>query len=207
MKKSMRSICLFFIAICFWQCGSNQIVYSLAEAEFVFAKDSIEYGSKYIQQESSASFSTYEFKEAKGPLQIHVTMNGLMPWINSVESIDLDLFQKNEKGELVKIEAVELKEFKAEYSNGQTIVTTAIKNEHMGDQVNWKEADWGEYTKNSNVNFVGTFVYDLEEYPDQLRMKFKIKWKEKEKEFETTMTRSDYVGPCVHSEGGLFRSR
>lgn len=195
MKKVIGSICLFFITVCFWQCGSNEIVYSFAEKRFVFETDSVEYGTKYIQQASSASFLTYEFKPSKGPLQIYVRFNGLMPWINSIENIDLVLFQKNEKGELVKIEAKELKEFKAEYSNGQTIVMTPLKNEHISDQVNFKEADWGEYTKNSNINFVGTFVYDLEKYPDQLLMKFKIKWKEKEKEFETTMTRAEYKGP------------
>ena len=109
MKKGIRSICLFFVALCFGQC-SNEIVYSFAEPEFVFATDSLAYGKKYIVQRSSASFSTYEFAESKGPLQISVRFNGLMPWINSIENIDLVLFQKNEKGELVKIEAKELKE-------------------------------------------------------------------------------------------------
>ncbi|MDZ4665848.1 MAG: hypothetical protein SGJ15_13295 [Bacteroidota bacterium] len=194
----MRYIPIIFslaLALSFSNCGSNKVIYAIAEDHFVFERDSIPYGNNKLLKESSASFLTYEFDNKKGPLKIYVRFDGMMPNINTIESIDLELIQKNDKGEIVKLHAKELSEFKVEYSNGRSIVSLPIRNEHICSQVNWKEANWGEYTQNSSVGFVGTFIFELEEYPTNLMLSFKINWKNREKQFETTLTKEVYVGP------------
>lgn len=195
MRELKFLLCTSVIALVFVSCGSKQIVYNFKEGKFVYDRDSLPYGQKKIMAESAASFSTYEFKEGKGPVKIHVNFNGLLPKISTIEKISLELTQKNAKGETITLQPKELKEFQAEYSNGRTIIQTPLKNENISSQVNWKEADWGEYTKNANVNLTGTFVFEPEECTDQLLMKFVIKWKDSEKNFETTLTKTDYEGP------------
>jgi len=187
-------ISVFFTAIGFTNCGSKKVVYTLAEDQYVYQRDSLPYGNKKILAESFASFLTYEFIEGKEPLKFHVRLNGLMPRINSIESISLELEQKNQKGEVLTVEPKELKEFKVEYSNGQTIISLPVKNERIGTQVNWQEANWGEYTQNNSVSFIGTFAFELSDFPSTMLMRFKIKWKDGEKQFETTLTKGDYVG-------------
>jgi hypothetical protein len=197
----MRRIILplnFLLVLCFSNCGSKKTVYSLAEDQFVFDSDSIPYGQKKILVESSASFLTFEFSENSEPLKIHLRFHGIMPGINTIEKIHLELLQKNEKGEIIKVQAKELKEFKVEYSNGRSIISLPIKNEAISSQVNWKEADWGEYTKNNSVDFVGTYIFELEEYPQNLIMSFKMTWKDREKLFETTLTKGEYKGPKIN---------
>lgn len=194
MIRSFLVILSVFLVIGLTNCGATKVVYTMAEDQFVYQRDSLPYGEQKILAESFASFLTYEFNEGNEPLQIYVRLNGLMPWINTIEHISLELEQKNEKGEMITVKPKELKEFKVEYSNGNTILSLPIKNEHIGAQVNWKEADWGEYTKNNSVGFNGTFVFEPTKYPATMLMKFKIVWKEGEKQFETTLTKGDYVG-------------
>lgn len=183
------------ITLLFAKCDSKQIIYNFKEDTFVYNKDSLPYGQKRILAESRVSFLTYEFKEGKEPFKIYVRFNGLLPRVSTLEEISLVVSQKNEKGEVTVVEPKELKGFQAEYTNGSAVVSVPLNNKDIFSQVNWKEADWGEYTSNANVDLNGTFVFELSEYPDQLLMKFVIKWKDSEKSFETTLTKTDYVGP------------
>lgn len=198
----MRKVKFFLMAgvitFLFVQCGSKQIIYSFKEDKFVYDRDSLPYGQKKILVESWASFSTYEFKEGKEPFKIYVRFNGLLPKVSTIEKISLQLSQKNNKGEVEFIEPKELKDFQAEYTNGSAVVSVPLKNEHISSQVNWKAADWGEYTSNANIDINGTFGFELKECTDQLLMRFVIKWKDSEKSFETTLTKGDYVGPKLN---------
>jgi hypothetical protein len=192
--RTIVSILSLLAVFLFSNCGSKQVVYAFAEDKFVYQKDSLPYGEQKIVMESSASFLTFEFKEGSEPLQISVRFNGLMPNINTIEKISLELEQKNEKGEMIMVQPKDLKEFKVEYTTGKAMMSLPIKNEHISSQVNWREADWGEYTKNNSVDFVGTFVFEPKEFPPTMLMKFKINFKDSEKQFETTLTKGDYVG-------------
>jgi hypothetical protein len=198
MMKAVFVFAGFLFMLGFSNCGPNKVVYTIAEDKFIYDRDSLPYGRQKILQESFVSFSTYEFKEGKEPLKFYIRLNGIMPKINSIEKISLELLQKNEKGQTIAILPRELQEFKVEYSNGKSIISLPVKNEHIGEQVNWREADWGEYTKNNSVVFVGTFVFEPIEFSPTMIMKFKIIWQDGEKKFETTLTKGDYVGPKLN---------
>src|SRR5437868_5702148 len=131
MRSAFVSIALLLM-LGFFNCGSNKVVYAMAEDKFIYGRDSLSYGRQKIVQESFASFSTYGFKEGKEQLKINVQLNGTMPKINSIEQISLELLQKNEKGEVVIVLPRELQEFKVEYSNGRSILSLPVKNEHIG---------------------------------------------------------------------------
>jgi hypothetical protein len=196
--RSIFAIAGLLLKFGFSICGSNKIIYAIAEDRYAYDRDSIPYGKQKMLQESFVSFSTYEFKEGKEPLKLYVQLNGIMPKINSIENISLELQQKNKKDETTTIFPKELREFKVEYSNGRSIVSLPVKNEHIGGQINWKEANWGEYTENNSVNFAGTFLFEPIEFPPTMIMKFKIVSREGEKQFETTLTKSEYVGPKLN---------
>jgi hypothetical protein len=193
--KSIVCVVVLLIAFAFTNCGSGKVVYAMAEEQFVYERDSLPYGDQKILTESLASFSTYEFKEGREPLGIYVRFNGLMPRINTIEKVSLELQYKNEKGEMITVQPKAFEDLKVEYSKERAVVSLPIKNEHIWSQVKWREADWGEYTKNNSIDFMGTFLFELEDHPPTMLMKFKIAWKEAEKQFETTLTRGDYVGP------------
>src|ERR1041385_736273 len=136
MIRVIFAITVTIAALGFINCGGNKVVYKMAEQQFVFQRDSLPYGEQKILSESVVSFVTYEFKEGAEPLKIYVRFNSLMPGINSIDAISLELQEKNEKGETITVKPKELQEFKVEYSNGRTIVSTALKNDHIGSQIN-----------------------------------------------------------------------
>ncbi len=196
--KVIYSIPVLFLALLLTNCGSKEVTYAIAEDKFVFERDSLPYGEQKMLQESFASFLTYEFKEGSDPLKIYVSVNEIMPNVNNIKDVNLQLDYKNEKGEIKSFLPDELKEFKVEYSNGRAILSLPIENRNIASQINWQEADWGEYTRNNYVNLIGTFIFRQKEFPPNMTLKFKITWKDREKQFETTLTKGDYVGPKIN---------
>lgn len=198
MMRTIFSASVLLLALILTNCGSNKVIYTMAEERFVFDRDSLPYGKQKILAESSASFLTYEFNEGKDPLKVYVRFHGIMPAINTIEDVTLQLSYKNDRGETVTFLPDDLKEFKVEYSNGRSIVSLPIKNKNISGQVNWKEADWGEYTQNSSVDFSGTFIFKQKEFPVNMIMKFEMTWKDSQKQFETTLTKGDYSSPKIN---------